>query len=171
MEVILKEDIPSVGTTGDIVKVKPGFARNYLLPRGMAVLADPRNRDEREHEKRVAAEKRERDQRHASVLADQVGSLRLVIAARAGDEGKLFGSVTNIDIERALAERGFKIDRRRIRLQDPIKAIGQYEVPVQLMVGVVAKVVVVVEGQAGISTTAPTVAASTESTPAPQGES
>jgi len=100
-----------------------------------------------------------------------VGSLRLVIAARAGDEGKLFGSVTNIDIERALAERGFKIDRRRIRLQDPIKAIGQYEVPVQLMVGVVAKVVVVVEGQAGISTTAPTVAASTESTPAPQGES
>lgn len=149
MEVILREDVPNLGTTGDIVKVKPGFARNYLLPRGMAVVADRRSRAELDHQKRVADEKRERDQRHATVLAERVSSQRLLIQARAGEEGKLFGSVTNIDVERALADRGFTIDRRRIRLEDPIKAVGEYVVPVQLMVGVTANVTVVVESEGG----------------------
>jgi large subunit ribosomal protein L9 len=149
MEVILREDVPNLGTTGDIVKVKPGFARNYLLPRGMAVVADRRSRAELDHQKRVADEKRERDQRHATVLAERVSSQRLLIQARAGEEGKLFGSVTNIDVERALADRGFTIDRRRIRLEDPIKAVGEYVVPVQLMVGVTANVTVVVEPEGG----------------------
>ena len=149
MEVILREDVPNLGTTGDIVKVKPGFARNYLLPRGMAVVADRRSRADLEHQKRVADEKRERDQRQASVLAEKVSAQRLVITARAGEEGKLFGSVTNLDVERALADHGFTIDRRRIRLEDPIKAVGEYSVPVQLMVGVIANVTVVVESEGG----------------------
>lgn len=149
MEVILREDVPNLGTTGDIVKVKPGFARNYLLPRGMAVVADRRSRAELEHQKRVADEKRERDQRHATVLAERVAAQRIVIAARAGEEGKLFGSVTNIDVERALSDLGFNIDRRRIRLEDPIKAVGEYVVPIQLMVGVVANVTVSVQPEGG----------------------
>ena len=152
MEVILREDVPNLGTTGDIVKVKPGFARNYLLPRGMAVVADRRSRAELEHQKRVADEKRERDQRHATVLAERVAAQRIVIAARAGEEGKLFGSVTNIDVERALLDLGFTIDRRRIRLEDPIKAVGEYVVPIQLMVGVVANVTVSVQPEGGSST-------------------
>lgn len=149
MEVILREDVPNLGTTGDIVKVKPGFARNYLLPRGMAVVADRRSRAELEHQKRVAAEKRERDQRHATVLAERVAAQRVVITARAGEEGKLFGSVTNIDVERALSDAGFTIDRRRIRLEDPIKSVGDYVVPIQLMVGVVANVTVSVQPEGG----------------------
>ncbi len=150
MELILREDVPNLGTTGDIVKVRPGFARNYLLPRGMAVVADPKNRGELEHQKRVAAEKRERDQRKATVLADKLSAQRISITARAGDEGKLFGSVTNIDIERELAERGFSIDRRRIRLEEPIKSIGEYEVPIHVMSGIIAKVPVVIEPEGGL---------------------
>lgn len=149
MEVILREDVPNVGTTGDIVKVKPGFARNYLIPRGLAVLADPRSRSDLEHKKRMMAEKRERDQRQASVLAERISAQRIVITARAGEEGKLFGSVTNQDVERALAARGFEIDRRRIRLDEPIKTLGEHSVVVRLMTGVDAKVTVVVEPEGG----------------------
>lgn len=149
MEIILREDVPNVGTTGDIVKVKPGFARNYLLPRGLAVLADGRSRGLLEHQKRVMAEKRERDQRQASVLAERISAQRVVITARAGEEGKLFGSVTNQDIERALEALGFEIDRRRIRLDEPIKSLGDHEVLIRLMSGVDAKVTVRVEPDGG----------------------
>jgi large subunit ribosomal protein L9 len=145
MEVILREDVPSLGTTGDIVKVRPGFARNYLLPRGLAVVADRRNIQVLAHHKRVVAVKRERDQQQAQRLADQIGKLRLVIQERAGEEGKLFGSVTNQDIERALANAGFTIDRRKIRLDEPLKALGEYPVTVHLAAGVDAQVIVVVE--------------------------
>lgn len=149
MEIILREDVPNVGTTGDIVKVKPGFARNYLLPRGLAVLADGRSRGLLEHQKRVMAEKRERDQRQATVLAERISAQRVVITARAGEEGKLFGSVTNQDIERALAALGFEIDRRRIRLDEPIKSLGEHEVLIRLMSGVDARVAVRVEPEGG----------------------
>src|SRR5438094_6041536 len=104
MEVILREDVPSLGTVGDVVKVKPGFARNYLLPRGLAVVADRRNVHVLEHQKRLAADKRERDRKQAQSAAQQLSSVRLTIKARAGEEGKLFGSVTNLDIEKALAD-------------------------------------------------------------------
>jgi len=155
MELILREDVPNVGTTGDIVKVKPGFARNYLLPRGLAVIADPRSKDELEHQRRVMAEKRERDQRQATTLAARISKERLVIIARAGEEGKLFGSVTNQDVEKALNARGFDIDRRRIRLDDPIKSLGEHEVIIHLMSGVDAKVTVVVEPEGGGEAAAP----------------
>ncbi len=147
MEVILREDVQNLGTVGDIVKVKPGFARNYLLPRGLAVVADRRNVGALEHQKRVVADKRERDRRHAETAAQKLSSVRLTIKARAGEEGKLFGSVTNLDIEKALAAQGFAVERRRIRLEEPIKAIGEYVVPVHLGVGVDAQVTVVVEAQ------------------------
>ncbi len=148
MEVILREDVVDLGSVGDVVKVKPGFARNYLLPRGLAVIADKRNVRVLEHQKRLAADKRERDRRQAQELADRVSSMRVVIKARAGEEGKLFGSVTNLDIEKALAEQGHVIERRRIRLEEPIKSIGEHVVPVHLAAGVNAKVTVIVEAEA-----------------------
>jgi large subunit ribosomal protein L9 len=147
MEVILREEVPNLGTVGDVVKVKPGFARNYLLPRGLAVVADRRNIRVLEHQKRLVADKRERDRRQAQTQAEQLSSVRLTIMARAGDEGKLFGSVTNIDIEKALADIGFNVERRRIRLDEPIKLIGQYVVPIHLTTGVDAQVTVVVQAE------------------------
>lgn len=145
MEVILREDVANLGTVGDVVKVKPGFARNYLLPRGLVVVADRRNIGVLEHQKRLAADKRERDRRQAETAAQKLSSVRLVITARAGEEGKLFGSVTNLDIERALSDQGFTVERRRIRLEEPIKSVGEHVVPVHLGVGVDARVTVVVE--------------------------
>ena len=147
MEVILREDVQNLGTVGDIVKVKPGFARNYLLPRGLAVIADHRNVHVLEHQKRVVADKREHDRRQAHTAAQALSSIRVTIKARAGEEGKLFGSVTNLDIEKALSEQGVSVERRRIRLDEPIKSIGEHIVPVHLGVGVDAQVTVVVEAQ------------------------
>ena len=145
MEVILREDVQNLGTVGDVVKVKPGFARNYLLPRGLAVVADRRNVHVLEHQKRVVADKRDRDRRQAEGVAQTLSSLHVMIKARAGEEGKLFGSVTNIDIEKALAEQGVTVERRRIRLDEPIKSIGEHVVPVHLGVGIDAQITVVVE--------------------------
>jgi large subunit ribosomal protein L9 len=148
MEVILREDVADLGSVGEIVKVKPGFARNFLLPRGLAVVADKRNVHVLEHQKRLAADKRERDRRQAETVAQRLSNVRVAIKARAGEEGKLFGSVTNLDIEKALAQQGFPVDRRRIRLEEPIKSIGEYVVPVHLGVGVNSQVTVVVEAEA-----------------------
>lgn len=145
MEVILRADVPNLGHIGDVVRVKRGYARNYLIPRGLAVVADPRNRRQLEHEKRIAQEKRDRIRRSAEQLAEKLSALRVIIRERAGEEGKLFGSVTNIDIEKALAAEGFSVDRRRIRLAEPIKQLGEYRVPIQLDVGVSAAISVSVQ--------------------------
>lgn len=144
MEVILREDVPHLGTIGDVVKVRPGYARNYLLPRGLASVADKRNLRSLEHERRLVDEKRRRALGAAETLSKQLSALRIVIPARAGEEGKLFGSVTNIDIERALADKGMQVERRRIRLDEPIKTLGEHKVPVSLSVGVVSELTVTV---------------------------
>jgi large subunit ribosomal protein L9 len=142
MEVILREDVPHLGTIGDIVKVRPGYARNYLLPRGLATVADKRNLRVLEHDKRIVEDKRKRAMSAAEQLAKKLSGTTVTIPARAGEEGKLFGSVTNIDIERALTDAGFAIERRRIRLDEPIKALGEYKVPVALSAGVQAELAV-----------------------------
>lgn len=144
MEVILREDVPHLGTIGDIVKVRPGYARNYLLPRGLATLADKRNTRALEHEQRLVEERRRRALSAAEALAKKIAAARVVITARAGEEGKLFGSVTNIDIERALAEQGLTVERRRIRLDEPIKTLGDHTVPVTLTTGVPCELTVTV---------------------------
>ena len=132
VQVILSEDVPNLGRTGDVVKVRAGFARNYLLPRHLAVEANQKNIREFEHNKRVSMLKRERQKSHALTLKEKVEALALVIKARAGEEGKLFGSVTNIDIERALREKGFDIERRKIQLPEPLKRLGEFQVAVRL---------------------------------------
>ena len=144
MEVILREDVLHLGHIGDIVKVRPGYARNYLLPRGLATVADKRNLRVLEHEKRIVDEKRKRAMSATEQMAKKIAATAVSITARAGDEGKLFGSVTNIDIERALGDAGLTIERRRIRLDEPIKALGDYKVPISLSAGVQAEVTVTV---------------------------
>ena len=132
MEIILQEEVTNLGQIGDVVKVRDGYARNYLLPRGLAVQANRRNVRVLEHNKRLVAVKKERVQRQAQTLLDQLSALSLTIPAKAGEEGRLFGSVTNIDLETALKEKGLTLDRRKILLDEPIKQLGSYEVPVNL---------------------------------------
>src|SRR5258706_1119746 len=147
VEVILREDVPSLGAIGEIVGVKPGYARNYLLPRGLAVEASRKNISELEHQKRVIAVKGERDRKAAEGAASKLEGLTVTVRARAGDEGRLFGSVTNLDVERLLAGKGFAIERRRILLEDPIKQLGTFPVAIQLGRGVRATINVVVEAE------------------------
>jgi large subunit ribosomal protein L9 len=148
VEVILRDDMPNLGKIGDVVRVKPGFARNYLLPRGLAIAANGKNLRVLEHQRRVIGAKAERDRKTAESQAKQVDGVELRVQARAGDEGRLFGSVTNLDIERLLAARGIVVDRRRIELEEPIKQLGTYAVVVQVGRDVRATIRVVVEAGA-----------------------
>ena len=132
MQVILRDDVPNLGRPGDVVKVRPGYARNFLLPRSLAVEADPKNLRAFEHEKRLGLLKREAKRSDALKIKERLERLTIEIAARAGEGGKLFGSVTNIDIERALGGQGISIDRRRILLAEPIKELGEFVVPVRV---------------------------------------
>jgi len=132
MQVILRDDVPNLGRPGDVVKVRPGYARNFLLPRSLAVEANPKNLRAFEHEKRLALLKREAKRSEALKVKDRLEQLTIEISARAGEGGKLFGSVTNIDIERALGGQGINLDRRRILLAEPIKELGEFVVPVRV---------------------------------------
>ncbi len=132
VQVILNEDVANLGRTGDVVKVRAGYARNFLLPRGLAVEANPNNLRAFEHQKRVAMGKREINRSQSLSAKARIEAISLTIAARAGEEGKLFGSVTNIDIERALRERGVDVERRKILLAEPIKQLGEFSVAVKL---------------------------------------
>jgi len=132
MQIILQEDVTNLGVTGDVVKVRDGYGRNYLIPRGLAVEANRRNLRVLEHQKRLTATKKEKDRQQAQGMSDRIAALSLTIQARAGEEDRLFGSVTNIDIEKALVARGVTIDRRKILLAEPIKQLGTYTVPVHL---------------------------------------
>jgi len=147
VQVILRDDVPNLGKIGDIVRVKPGYARNFLLPRGLAVEANPKNLRVLEHHKRVIAAKADREHKSAEASAKRLDGLHLTVRARAGEEGRLFGSVTNMDVERLLGERGFQVDRRRIALEEPIKQLGTYPVTVQVGRTVRATVQVTVEAE------------------------
>ena len=144
MDVILQQDVENLGTIGDVVKVKPGYARNFLLPRGLALKADAKNLAVLEHRKRALAAKRSKVQKANQEAATRLTSLSLSISARAGEEQKLFGSVTNLDIQKALAAQGFEIDRKKIHLENPIKALGEHTATIDLGAGVRAPIKVMV---------------------------
>ena len=132
MEVILRQAVDTLGHTGDIVKVSAGFARNYLLPRGIAYEATPGNKKRLEQE-RVRLEAAEGERRgSASELAAKIEQVSLTFSARVGEEGKLFGSVTTADIAHELEKQGIHVEKRQIDLHEPIKALGVYRVPVRL---------------------------------------
>jgi large subunit ribosomal protein L9 len=132
MQLILVKDVEALGRAGEIVDVKPGFARNYLLPQGFAYRATPANMRRLENERRKIEEAAERTLETASVLGGKLEGVAVNFKARAGEEGKLFGSVTTADIAEKLAEQGIEIDRHLIRLEEPIKQLGVYKVPVRL---------------------------------------
>jgi large subunit ribosomal protein L9 len=132
MEVILRQAIDNLGHTGDIVKVSPGYARNYLIPRGLAYEATTGNKKKLEQE-RVRLEAAENDRRSAAQgLAAQLEAVSLTFSARVGEEGKLFGSVTSADIAQQLESQGIHIEKRQIDLHEPIRTLGVYRVPVRL---------------------------------------
>jgi large subunit ribosomal protein L9 len=132
MEIILRQAVENLGKTGDVVNVKPGYARNYLLPHGLAYEATPGNlkRIQQERDRLEAAENERRGA--ASGLAEKLEQVSLTFSARVGDEGKLFGSVTATDIAQQLEAQGFHIEKRQIDLHEPIKALGVYRVPIRL---------------------------------------
>jgi large subunit ribosomal protein L9 len=132
MKVILLEDIKTLGKTGDQVTVKDGYGRNYLLPRQLALPATPASLKVFANEKKAREKKQSRVKAEAQALADKLAALSLTITRLAGEEDKLFGSVTNGDIAEAVKAEGFTIDKRKIELPEPIKALGNFEVPLQL---------------------------------------
>jgi large subunit ribosomal protein L9 len=140
MQVILTEDMSDLGNAGDVVNVKPGYARNYLLPQGKAMLATEGRVREIQHQRRVVEEKVKKEMKSFEAVAKRLADQSLEFKVQAGEEGKLFGSVTNADIAEQLVARGFEIDRRKIELAEPIKLLGEYEVEVKLHRAVKGKV-------------------------------
>lgn len=138
MQVILREDIANLGRIGELVEVKDGYGRNFLIPKGLAVLATPRNKKRLEHELRVVEQRDAKLRKDAQSVKKTLEELSLTIAKQTGEEGKLFGSVTNRDIALALEEEGLQIHRKMIRLEQPIKSLGVYTVEIRLAREVIA---------------------------------
>lgn len=140
VKLILREDVASLGDAGEVVSVKPGFARNFLLPQGKAILASEANLHELEHHKRVVQARVDRERKTMIAHRDRIQAHVLEFSMQAGEEGKLFGSVTSSQIAEALEAKGVEIDRRKIVLDEPIKEVGEHTVPVRLTKDVVANV-------------------------------
>ncbi|HEY3448777.1 MAG TPA: 50S ribosomal protein L9 [Myxococcales bacterium] len=140
MKVILREDVSGLGHSGDLVEVKEGYGRNYLLPRKLAVLANDKNINQLEHDKKVISTRQAKLKAAAGDVAAMLAKTQLKLARKVGDQDKLFGSVTALDIAEALIAKGMKIDRRQINLVEPIKTLGTFEVDVKLHHEVVGKV-------------------------------
>jgi large subunit ribosomal protein L9 len=138
MQVILREDVDNLGKIGDLVKVKDGYARNFLVPTKKAIEATPKNLKAMEHAKKMVSDRIRTLKKTASADADRIKSLAITIKAKVGEEGKLFGSVTTMDIADAMQAQGVAIDKRKIMLEEPIKRTGDYTVPVKLHTDVVA---------------------------------
>jgi len=144
MEVILKEDVADLGFRGEVVKVADGYARNYLLPRKLALQVTDENKRQIERE-RVRAEAREADERlQAQALAARLGAVELAIARRVGENDTLYGSVTSADIAEALAARDLPLDRRKIQLAEPLKNLGEHQVVVKLFRDVTTQIKVTI---------------------------
>lgn len=132
MKIILREDVENLGKVGDVVEVKPGYGRNYLIPRGKAVMATLGNMRKIEHDKKVILARQAKLKASATAVARRLAEVELRIARKVGEQDKLYGSVTALDVAEALAGLSLQIDRRQIQLDEPIKALGDFEVPVKL---------------------------------------
>ena len=140
MKIILKEDIDRLGQMGDLVEVKAGYARNFLLPKQMAAIATTRNVKLFEHEKRVIGDRVRKEKFAAEEEAKKIESLSITIPVKVGEEGKLFGSVSSKDIAEAMLDAGLEVDRRKILLDKPIKEAGSFQIPVKIHHAVSAEV-------------------------------
>lgn len=132
IDVILRENVTKLGSAGDLVRVKPGYARNYLVPGGMAILATHANVKALEHNKRVISEKLAKDLKDLRATSHKLKSMVIEVKRRAGEDGKLFGSVTTQNIAELIAEKGMKIDRRKIVLPESIKEVGEHTIGIKL---------------------------------------
>lgn len=144
MEIILKKDTSSLGKMGNVVKVADGYARNYLIPQGAAIEATPKNLKLLQREIKIWEKRAQLQKEEAQKLAAEIEKLSLSFARKAGEEDRLFGAVTSIDIEESLKQHAFQIDRKKIHLEEPIKALGVFTVPVKLHPEVTANLKVLV---------------------------
>jgi large subunit ribosomal protein L9 len=140
MEVILKEDVPKLGHRGDLVKVAEGYGRNFLLPKKLAIEATAGNKKVIEQMKASAVRKAQKDKTDAEALAAQLNGVTVTITRRAGEQDQLFGSVTSSDVAAELEKKGFTIDRRKLEIDQPIKTVGEFNIPVRLFREVTATV-------------------------------
>jgi len=148
VEVILCEHIPSLGTVGDVVRVAAGYARNYLIPRGLALPATGKNIRQLEHRKMLLAKKREEIRKQMMSLAERLNKVTLTMKRKVAEEGKLYGSVTVTDILEELEAQGYTgLHKKNILLDQPIKAVGEYEVPIKVEADIQAKIRVIVESE------------------------
>ena len=132
MKVILREDVETLGRMGDLVTVSDGYARNFLIPKKKAVEATTKSVKVLEHEKRLIADRARKVKKEYETLAEKINATPITISVQVGEEGKLFGSVTNKDIAEALSKEGIEIDKRKIELENPLKDIGSFSIPVQV---------------------------------------
>ncbi|MFO0762587.1 MAG: 50S ribosomal protein L9 [Byssovorax sp.] len=147
IHVVLTEDLHNVGKSGELVRVRPGFARNYLVPRGLAISATAANVARIEHEKKVVEARNAKLRSEAQQLAEKLNHVKLTISRPVGEGDRLYGSVTSRDIEEALAAQGYVVDRRRIAME-PLKTLGTHQVPIRLATAVTANVEVTVAKKA-----------------------
>jgi len=132
MEIILLSDLENLGESGDVVKVKPGYARNKLIPKGLALRASKKNIAIAKEQKRVAKIKVDRKQQALNILAKKLTKTEITIEVKVGDEEKMFGSITNKDIHKQLLKKGFDIEKNQVQIEDPIKALGIYHIKIAL---------------------------------------
>lgn len=148
MKVILKENVESLGKAGDAVKVADGYARNYLIPKGLAVEASSWSLKSLEHEKKRIMQKIESERKKAELMVEKLRGVTCTLHRRAGEQDKLFGSVTTKDIEKSLIEQGIEIDRKMIILEEPVRSLGEFPVKIKLQPGVTAEIKIMVVGEA-----------------------
>jgi large subunit ribosomal protein L9 len=139
MQVILLEDVSSLGKAGDLVKVSDGYGRNYLVPQKKAILATEKNIKTLDHQKRLVQHRMAKTKKDIQKMAQEIESLSCTFAKAVGESGKLFGSVTSMEIEAFLKENGLEVDRKKIHLEEPIKSVGMYTVPIKLHSDVTAQ--------------------------------
>ena len=148
MKIILREDVETLGKAGEIVKVKDGYGRNYLIPRKLAVLANVRNMKALDHDRRTIETRAKKTRKTAEATAATLSVVSLTLPAKAGEEGKLFGAITSRDIAEALGKAGVTVDRKAIQLADPIKQVGDYKVKIRVATDVFPEISVSVVPEA-----------------------
>jgi len=147
MKVILKQDVPSLGKAGDLIKVNDGYARNLLIPKGLAIEANEKNIKTLKHEKNNIAQKTQKEHKTAQDLALALANVTLTMSRKVGDQDKIFGSVTTKDIELALKEKGYDIDRKMIIHDEQIKSLGEFKIKIKLLSGVDTELKLIVVGE------------------------
>jgi len=148
MKIILREDVETLGKAGEVIKVKDGYGRNYLIPRQLAVLANVRNMKALDHDRRTIETRAKKTRKTAEATAATLSAVSLILPAKAGEEGKLFGAITSRDIAEALGKAGVIVDRKAIQLADPIKQVGDYKVKIRVAADVFPEISVSVVPEA-----------------------